>query len=174
MKIKFDPDHTDLDLCFIGSRVRSRVRSRSRSKTKSQTKSQTGGVFTSAQRCEYMDLCRQMTSRDPAQMTRKNRDKLLTFLKMYVLEHSAEHPEKEAFIRATVPVLFNNPVMLEDPNFLGSYNLVAFQCSILFTITSMNMSPEDLEICLLFNILQRYERSIDTIIKKVNDFNGRF
>jgi hypothetical protein len=147
MKIKFDPDHTDLDLCFIGPT----------SRTRSRSKSMSGGGFTKAQRCEYMDLCRQMTSRDPAQMTRANRDRLLTFLKDYVVEHSASYPEKREFIMSNVSRLFDNPVMLEDPNFLGSYNIVAFQCSMLFTIVSMDMSPEDLEICMLLTQLNKYE-----------------
>jgi hypothetical protein len=116
-----------------------------------------GGGFTKAQRCEYMDLCRQMTSRDPAQMTRANRDRLLAFLKDYVVEHSAEYPEKREFIMETVSRLFENPAMLEDPNYLGSYNLVAFQCSILFTIVSMDMSPDDLEVCILYSELNKYD-----------------
>jgi hypothetical protein len=104
-----------------------------------------------------MDLCRQMTSRDPAQMTRANRDRLLAFLKAYVVEHSASYPEKQEFIMETVSHLFDNPAMLEDPNYLGSYNLVAFQCSILFTIVSMNMSPDDLEVCILYSELMKYK-----------------
>jgi hypothetical protein len=126
-----------------------------------------GGGFTKAQRCEYMDLCRQMTSRDPAQMTRANRDRLLAFLKDYVIEHSAEYPEKREFIMETIPLLFDNPTMLEDPNYLGSYNLVAFQCSILFTILSMNMSPDDLEIYKLIAELKQYELDFD--IKNISD-----
>ena len=161
MRIKFDPEHTDVDLCFLGSGSKSRTRSRS--------KSMRGGGFTKAQRCEYMDLCRQMTSRDPVQVTRANRDRLLAFLKAYVIEHSAEYPKKRKFIMETIPRLFENPAMLEDPNYLGSYNLVAFQCSILFTIVSMDMSPEEVQVCMLLQQLQRYELSIDVIKRKVND-----
>jgi hypothetical protein len=128
-----------------------------------------GGGFTKAQRCEYMDLCRQMTSRDPAQVTRANRDRLLAFLKDYVVEHSASYPKKkQEFIMATVPVLFNNPAMIEDPNYLGSYNLVAFQCSILFTIGSLDMRPKELEICMLYNQLDSYTTDIDIIKHKVH------
>ena len=154
MRIKFDPEHTDLDLCFLGSGSKSRTRSRS--------KSMRGGGFTKAQRCEYMDLCRQMTSRDPAQMTRANRDRLLAFLKAYVIEHSASYPEKRAFIMETIPLLFENPAMLEDPNYLGSYNLVAFQCSILFSIVCTDLEPEDLEAYTLYQALELVYYDIHT------------
>jgi hypothetical protein len=159
MKIKFDPTHTEMDLCSIGSR----------SRTRSKSHPMSGGGLN---RCEYMDLCRQMTSRDTKKTTRANRDKLLTFLKAYVIEHSAEYSkEKQGFIMENIPTLFENPAMLEDPNYVGSYNLVAFQCCILFTIMSRTTKPNSASkilynVLYLKNLWNNYDAIRDIIVKR--------
>jgi hypothetical protein len=109
------------------------------------------GGFTKAERCEYMSICKEMLSRDPSKMTKANQNSLFHFLKVSILKNSETFPpEQRDFITSILPTLFENPEMLADPNYLGAYNIVAFQISILFTIFSMKISPEDLELLIFY------------------------
>jgi hypothetical protein len=99
-----------------------------------------GGGLTGAKRCEYVVLCKQMTSRDPALDYSAIRDRILAMMKENVLEHIQTLPEADrASLVADIESFFSTIDKEDNP--LTAINVVGFQISILFTNYIQSHTP---------------------------------
>jgi len=100
---------------------------------------QSGGVLSPAERAEYIDLCKRLTSRNPALDYPAITGRLLEITHREVLAMiPPEYPaDKRAYIEAEVNRYFG-AVPADDLNFVGKINLVCLQCILLFTEACMD------------------------------------
>lgn len=111
----FDPDG-EFDTCPINRTIQSGG----------------GGGLTGAKRCEYVALCKQMTSRDPSLDYTAIRDRILAIMKENVLEHIETLPEADRpTLVADIEGFFSGFDTTDNP--LTIINIVGFQISFLFT-----------------------------------------
>jgi hypothetical protein len=92
-----------------------------------------GGALEGAKRAEYMELCKQMTSRNPSLNYPQIRDAILTIIEEDVRGYiqSLPEPDRDSLIR-DVDTIFSS-IDSTDPNYIVTINIVSFQICILFT-----------------------------------------
>lgn len=99
-----------------------------------------GGGLTGAKRCEYMDLCQQLTSRDPGLDYQPILARMFTILKEDVLEHIGTLTDQKTLV-ADIGTIFDGIpkdtsgkyVTTDYLDYLRIYNIVSFQIACLFT-----------------------------------------
>lgn len=92
-----------------------------------------GGTLEGAKRTEYMELCKQMTSRNPSLDYPKIRDAIVTILEEDVKGHIQTLPKPDrANLIKDVNTIFSS-IDRTDPNYIATINIVSLQISILFT-----------------------------------------
>lgn len=92
-----------------------------------------GGALEGAKRAEYMELCKQMTSRNPSLNYPQIRDAIITILEEDVRGYieTLPEPDRASLIR-DVDTIFSS-IDRTDSNYIATINIVSFQISILFT-----------------------------------------
>ena len=102
---------------------------------------QSGGVLTPAERAIYIDLCRQLTSRDPTldypDITRRLLE--ITHREVLAMIPPEYLADERTYVEAEINRYFG-AVPADDLNFVGKINLVCLQCILLFTEHSMDTS----------------------------------
>ena len=112
-------------------------------------KVQYGGKLDKTTRATYLELCKQMTSREPNLNYKTIRDAILDILKDDVLSHIQTLPETDRKqLKTDTNIIFSH-IDASDTNYLASLNIISFQISMMFTQY-------------IFNITQQFEPFIDT------------
>ena len=92
-----------------------------------------GGKLEGARRAEYLELCKQMTSRNPSLDYIPIRDRILDILQEDVREHISTIEEfSTKWLLSSIDTIFSS-IDKTDPNTLATINIVSLQISILFT-----------------------------------------
>jgi hypothetical protein len=109
----------------------------------SETGSRRGGALTGPKRNEYMELCKQMTSRNPSLNYAHIRDEILTILEEDVRAYIQTLPELDrAALLETIDRIFSS-INRSDTNYLATINIVSLQISIVFTQYIFTNNPKN-------------------------------
>ena len=101
--------------------------------------SQSGGMDLK-EKTEYLELCTQLTSRDPTLDYPTLTLEILTYVLKEVLEKAAEiDAEDKTDLSANIKTMFMN-IDFTDTNYIGCVNIFSLQCILLFTQHILNKS----------------------------------
>ncbi len=105
-----------------------------------------GGALKGDERARYMELCKQMTSRDPRLDYTMIRDEILKIIHKDVLEHIETLPkEHRPELLKDINTIMNN-FDKTDTNQIATINIICAQISILFTLYTRDktgLTPEE-------------------------------
>lgn len=112
-KILFDPDN-EFELCKVGKPIR-------------------GGALTGANRCEYVELCKQITSRDHTLDYKSIGNRILEIMRNDVIEYINTLPEEDRPYLLEDINTFYSTIDKSDKSIISTINTIGLQIAILFT-----------------------------------------